>query len=577
MADGDEASHTPSNNNVGENAPHLDIYDDEAPMSPRSKRLMQRMTLLIQQTLAQQLHDDRKSEDDKSKGKEKETADTSKPKTDRVSFKTFRGSGATEFFGKVDPLEALEWILNTEKVFRITRVLSDDKVNYTTTMFKSRALIWWNATFAALEKEFLDLNQGKMSVVDYETEFNHKAQFSIRLLTTEQECVDHFIDGLRSEIRDVIANRNISEFDKAVESARRREHDLTHSDRNPAPPAKRPRIEGTISAPPQQFSMNFNLRYAQSQARSRSQSWSQAYSLQSNALPPCSICGKAHRGRCNTVRPEVRCHGCGEAGHVRPNYSRRDMTCYSCGAIGHRQRKFPRSKPEESMASVGRPSTSGAPREKEEVLRVQARAFQITAEETQDKPDVVMGIFLVNSHPARILFDSGATNSFVSHTFARCLNFVPYVLAKPFYVDTADGTSMLADKVYKDCVLQLDEHEFFVDLVPMDIYSFDIIIVMDWLTKNRADILCFQRIIRIPYDVDYLYVYGEKHKGDVKLISTLKARRNLSKDCSSYLAYIFDASKEVKKTVSDIPVVCEFPDLFPEDIPGLPPDRQVEF
>ena len=161
MADGDEASHTPSNDNVRENAPHLEIYDDEAPMSPRSERLMQRMTLLIQQTLAQQQHDDRKSEDDKSKGKEKETTDTSKPKTDRVSFKTFRGSGGTEFFGKVDPLEALEWILNTE-VFRITRVLCDDKVNYATAMFKSRALIWWNANFAALgetEKEGMQIGR----------------------------------------------------------------------------------------------------------------------------------------------------------------------------------------------------------------------------------------------------------------------------------------------------------------------------------------------------------------------------------------------------------------------------------
>ncbi|XP_024963667.1 uncharacterized protein LOC112503929 [Cynara cardunculus var. scolymus] len=268
-----------------------------------------------------------------------------------------------------------------------------------------------------LEKEFLDLNQGKMSVVDYETEFNHKAQFATRFLTTEQERVDHFIDGLRSEIRDVIANRDISEFEKAVESARRHEHDLTRSDRNPAPPAKRPQTEAFTS----------------------------------NAPPPCSVCGKAHRGRCNTVRPEVRCHGCGEVGHVKPNCPRRDMTCYSSGAIGHRQRECPRSKPEKSKAFVRRPSTSGVAHQKE-VPRVQARAFQITAEEARDKPDVVMGIFLVNSHPARILFDSSATNSFVSHTFARCLNFVPYVLAKSFYVDTADGTSMLADKVYKDCV-----------------------------------------------------------------------------------------------------------------------------
>ena len=253
------------------------------------------------------------------------------------------------------------------------------------------------------------------------------------------------------------------------------------------------------------------------------------------------------------------------------------MTCYLCGDIGHRQRECPRYKPEESKGSVRRPSTSGASRQKEEVPRARARAFQITAEEAQDIPDVVTGIFLVNSHPARILFDSGATNSFVSHTFARCLNSAPCVLAEPFLVDTADGTSMLADKVHEDCVLQLDEHEFPVDLVPIDIRSFDIVIGMDWLARNRADILCYQRIIRIPIDDDYLYVYGERRKGDVKLISALKARRHLSKGCSSYLAYILDASKEVKKTVNDVPVVCEFPDVFPEDLLGLPPDRQVEF
>ncbi|KAJ9548050.1 hypothetical protein OSB04_020593 [Centaurea solstitialis] len=477
MADGDEASHTPANDNVGDNNPHLEINDDEAPMSPRSERLMQRMTLLLQQTLAQQRHDDRKVGDDKSKGKEKETGDTSKLKTDRVSFKNFRSSGVTEFFGKVDPLEALEWIRNTEKVFRITRVLDDDKVNYATALFKSRALTWWNATFAALgetekesmswesfktrfnkqycppdlqkrlEKEFLELNQGSRSVVDYETEFNHKAQFATRFLTTEQERIDHFIDGLRPEIRDVVANREISEFEKAVESARRREHDLNRSDRNLAPPAKRPRVEGVTSAPTQQFTRNFNPRYTQSQARSRPQSQSQAYSLQSNAPPHCSCCGKAHRGRCNLVRPEVRCHGCGEIGHVKPNCPRKDMTCYSCGALGHRQRECPQSKPAESKASVRRPSTSGAPRQKEEVPRAHARAFQITAEEARDKPELVTGIFLVNSHPARILFDSGATDSFVSHAFARCLNSVPCVLAKPFYVDTVDGTPMLADKV----------------------------------------------------------------------------------------------------------------------------------
>ena len=92
--------------------------------------------------------------------------------------------------------------------------------------------------------------------------------------------------------------------------------------------------------------------------------------------------------------------------------------------------------------------TSTTPRQKEEVPSARAGAFQITTDESWEEPDVVTGIFLVNSHPTRVLFDAGATNFFVS---------------------------------YKDCVLELDEHKFHVDLVPMDIRSFDVVIRMDWL------------------------------------------------------------------------------------------------
>ena len=64
---------------------------------------------------------------------------------------------------------------------------------------------------------------------------------------------------------------------------------------------------------------------------------------------------------------------------------------------------------------------------------------------------------------------------------------------------------------------------------------------------------------------------------DIKLISMLKAHRYLVKGCSAFLAYVMDAAKESKKTVKDVPIVCEYPDIFPDDLPGLPPDRQVEF
>lgn len=125
-------------------------------------------------------------------------------------------------------------------------------------------------------------------------------------------------------------------------------------------------------------------------------------------------------------------------GHIRTRCPQREDACYLCGVLGHRQRNCPRGKREESKASVQRLTTSG-PSVQKEVPKARARAFQITAEEARDEPDLVIGTFLVNSRPARILFDSGATNSFVSLYYARFLDYVPSMLDKPFSVDTANG------------------------------------------------------------------------------------------------------------------------------------------
>ena len=122
-------------------------------------------------------------------------------------------------------------------------------------------------------------------------------------------------------------------------------------------------------------------------------------------------------------------------GHVRKICPKRDRACYSCGVFGHRQFECPRMRREESKASVQRPTVGGASSQKEEVPKARARAFQITAEEARNDPDVVTGIFFVNSQPARILFDSGAIYSFVSHDYVRYLESVPLMLSTPFTVE----------------------------------------------------------------------------------------------------------------------------------------------
>ena len=113
--------------------------------------------------------------------------------------------------------------------------------------------------------------------------------------------------------------------------------------------------------------------------------------------------------------------------------------------------------------------------------------------------------------------------------------------------------------------------------MPMTIGSSDIITGMDWLEPHRADVMCFEKAVRLNLaNGDTMIVYGDKSSDNLRIVSCIKAQKYLQKKCHAFLAHIVDKSKEVQK-IQDIPEVRDFPDVFPEDLPGLPPKRQVEF
>ncbi|KAI3827801.1 hypothetical protein L1987_01885 [Smallanthus sonchifolius] len=205
------------------------------------------------------------------------------------------------------------------------------------------------------------------------------------------------------------------------------------------------------------------------------------------------------------------------------------------------------------------------------------RAFNINANEAQASDHVVNGTFLMNNQYASILFDTGADKSFVSLNFEPLLAKTRSKLEKTFTVEVADGNSITIDSIVHDCSLELNGHTFPVNLIPMPLGSFDVIIGMDWLSKNHAEVMCFEKYIRIPLPSgDILKVFGEKPWKGLKLMSCIATQKYLRKKCMVFLAHVIQ-KEDKERRIEDIPIIREFPEVFPDDLPGLPPVREVKF
>ncbi|GJV82110.1 reverse transcriptase domain-containing protein [Tanacetum coccineum] len=230
------------------------------------------------------------------------------------------------------------------------------------------------------------------------------------------------------------------------------------------------------------------------------------------------------------------------------------VICHACGEKGH-------------YANQCRKTTNN---------NAQGRAYMLRDRNAHQNPNVVTGMFLLNQHLARVLFDSGADKSFVSISLASKLNIPPITIDTFYNIKMADGNLVSTNTVIQGATLTLLNQPFKIDLMPIKLGSFDVVIGMDWLSKYHARIICDEKVVHIPIDGETLIIRGDQSKTRLNLISCIKTERYISRGCQVFVAQVMEKKSDDKR-LEDIPVVREFPEVFPEDLPGLPPVRQVEF
>nr|GFA23148.1 hypothetical protein [Tanacetum cinerariifolium] len=199
-----------------------------------------------------------------------------------------------------------------------------------------------------------------------------------------------------------------------------------------------------------------------------------------------------------------------------------------------------------------------------------ARDYAVGTARTNPNSNVVTGTFLLNNRYASILFDTGADRSFISTAFSSLIDMIPTTLDYGYDVELADDRIIWVNTIIQGCTLNFLNHPFNIDLMPVEMGSFDVIIGMDWLVKHHAVIVCDEKLVRVSLNNEVLIFHGDGsnngHESRLNIISCTKTQK-----------YLLKGYKSKEKRLEDVPIVQDSLKVFPRDLLGIPPTRQVKF
>ncbi|XP_076951990.1 uncharacterized protein LOC143625575 [Bidens hawaiensis] len=508
------------------------------------------------------------------------------------NYKTFQGCGPKTFTGAEGPLAIIRWIEKMESVMKISSCSPAERIKYGVCSFQDEALEWWNSLIQnmgeeaayglsweqlkdmllqeycprnelqKIEYDFWHLTMEGADVNNYMSRFNALARLVPRLVNPEYVRIERYIWGLALEIRGMVTSSKPDMIQSACDLAKTLTDDVVRKGILVKKDAgKKTTGEGgesekkviNVGDNKRKWTGNSGGQFKKGRNQGSGRLFV-ANSRNTNQAPRCNTCGGSHYGACK------RCHRCNRFGHLTQDCYDRSTDpsrrrCYECGIEGNYRNECPKIK---GQISKG-------------------KASEMNAKKARKDSSVVTGTFLVNNHYAYVLLDTGADLSFVSKQFEPLLGIKPSKLEKKYSIELANGKLIKTCEIIQGCTIQLENRKSEIDLLPVELGSFDIVVGMDRLSRNQAEIVCSEKLVRITIpNGEILSICGDQSNTDLKFVNVMKARKMLRKGYPAFLAHVVDTQAKERK-LEDIPVFRDFPEVFPEDLPGLPPERQVEF
>lgn len=238
--------------------------------------------------------------------------------------------------------------------------------------------------------------------------------------------------------------------------------------------------------------------------------------------------------------------------------------CYSCGKPEHIAKDCPHAKGQDSKSDKGD--------KKAGETKTKARVFAMTEEDAKTTEDLQVRsqsiLFLLMCFLIVVRHIPQCDDDSLGHLKTQ-------VVREPYKVFTPRNKILVSDLLQLHCPVEIDGRNMLANLIQLKMNDFDVILGMDWLAKNYAKVDCYNKNNKIEFalsqvigEFEFQRSIGKPPKRRIPVISAIKAWKSLRKGNEGYLACVVENKKDELR-IEDIPVVKQFPDVFPKDLPGL--------
>nr|GEW97757.1 hypothetical protein [Tanacetum cinerariifolium] len=402
-----------------------------------------------------------------------------------------------------------------------------------------------------MECELWNLRVKEMDISSYTTRFNKLIILCPEMVPMERKKVQAYIRGLSENIKGEVTSSEPTTLNKAIRMAHTLiEHKVKTISEREADNKKRKwdNIQGSSNSDGRYSNSNRNNNYPSNRNYNNNCN-NNKNQRQGNVRAMTNVGNQNINEAGQNIRHKAR--DCWLKVVATSANSQLIMTCYGCGEKGHIKTNCP------VRNNLGRSGARG-------------QAYALRDGDQNLGPNGVMGTFLLNNHYTRVLFDSRSDKIFMNVNFSHLIDIEPVKVDHSYEVKFADRRVVSTNTILKGCALNLVNHLFKIDLMPIKLGTSDVIIGMDWLILHDAVIVCGKKEVHVPFKKRTLVVKGDDCVSRLKVVSCVKVKKYLDRGSYLFVAQVIE-KEPAERRPEDVHVICKFPDVFPEDLPGLPP------